>query len=461
LDGIKITDNNDGTYLVKYTPVEIGKTQIQVQLQGKHISNSPKIIPVSKDQPDPLQCLCYGPGLEKAIVGEKAPFTIEAKNKHGKSLTTGGDPFEVFVKGPYDSDIPATVVDNKNGTYAVHYVPTDKGKHQVKVLLKGAHVAKSPYDVMAYPNPREPDAMKTVAYGPGIDPKGENNTNEPSNFTVELRNANGEKVRPPPGPCIIDCFVTDPRGNDVDDVKIKDNGDGTLQVQYHAKEAGPHLIEVVLRNPHKPHYYDHIQGSPFRVDVAPGIDAEQCIAYGPGLEDGVEDTIPTHFTIEARDGRGNKIHKGGDPFVVKINGPGGPVPCTVKDNGDGTYRVDYKANEGGPHKIAVTLKDRHIKGSAFDVNVREGADERFTIIESYSFVIRAKTKKNNNKKTGGDNIKVNINGRRGPVKDVKLSDNKDGTYTANFALPESGDYQVNVLLNEKDIKSSPFNITAK
>jgi hypothetical protein len=145
--------------------------------------------------------------------------------------------------------------------------------------------------------------------------------------------------------------------------------------------------------------------------------------------------------------------KGGDPFEVQVMGPTGPVPATVRDNGDGTYHVDYEPTDAGVHDISVTLDGVPIKGSTFHVDIKPGAWPANTSIDKYQFTIVTRDKRNKVKKEGGEKIKVLIN--RGEVK-VDLKDNRDGTYEATYSLPGKGQYQFNVLLNDQDIKGSPF-----
>lgn len=113
--------------------------------------------------------------------------------------------------------------------------------------------------------------------------------------------------------------------------------------------------------------------------IDPGTVAANSIAYGPGLEPGNLDTEPAHFTIEARDKNGVRRNEGGDPFVVEVMGPTGPVPCDVVDNGDGTYAVTYNPEDAGRHDIAVTLEGKPIKGSTFRVDINAGKFS-FTLI---------------------------------------------------------------------------------
>jgi len=173
------------------------------------------------------------------------------------------------------------------------------------------------------------------------------------------------------------------------------------------------------------------------------------------LKDGIPDTLPTNFTIQAKDRDGNNITKGGDPFEVKIQGPKGPVDANIKDNQDGTYSVDYQPTDAGKHKIDVNLKGKPIKDAPFSVLVKEGADDEHSLIESFTFTIRAKTKRGENKKDGGDNFTVKINGPSGNVP-ANIKDIGDGTYLVSYKLEESGEHKIDVMVNGKHIKGSPW-----
>mmetsp|Transcript_17569 Transcript_17569/g.24381 ORF Transcript_17569/g.24381 Transcript_17569/m.24381 type:complete len:756 (-) Transcript_17569:39-2306(-) len=448
----KVTDHGDGTYTVSYTPQEVGRHTFSVNLHNKPISNSPKIINIARGGPDAAYCKAYGPGLEKGEVLQPAHFTIESRNKNGDRLKDGGDPFQVKVTGPYNYDVPVTVADNKDGTYSVTYNPIDHGEHKVEITLHGAPVADSPYTVGVHHSESAPDALQCVAYGPGLEG---GNTSDVSHFTVETRNQNGARLHTGGWP--VDVDVLDPSGSEVP-VKVKDNNDGTFSVEYAPKEKGDHTVHVVLRHQAIPLYYQHIKDSPFRVTVVAGTDASKSSAYGPGLENGIPDNLPTYFTIQAKDKDGNNMKQGGEPFQVKIHGPNGEVPAKITDKGDGTYLVEYEPTQAGKHKVDVTLKGHGIEKNPFSVNVREGADDKYSHIEGYTFTIRAQTKQGQNKKDGGDNFKVTIHGSAGEVKDVHVKDIGDGTYLVSYKLPGPGEYTINVTVNDKHIKGSPWKV---
>jgi len=238
-------------------------------------------------------------------------------------------------------------------------------------------------------------------------------------------------------------------------VKISDNKDGTYKVVYQPKDAGKYHVDVVARNPSNPLYYDHLKNSPIDVIIDAGTDAPNCIAYGPGLEPNNLDTGDTQFTIEARDKNGKPIKEGGDNFVVDIQGPTGPVKATVKDNKDGTYTVNYSPKDAGAHDIAVTLDDVPIKGSTFHVDIKPGAFAKNTFMKDFSFVVQTRDKRDKDLKVGGQEVRVEIKGPKGPVA-ANLQDKNDGTYTVLYDIRDKGEYKIHVTVDGDHVKGSPF-----
>ena len=74
----------------------------------------------------------------------------------------------------------------------------------------------------------------------------------------------------------IDAEVYDSENNEVP-VKITRNDDGTFNVSYQPTEPGKYQVHVLLRHKLYPLYYEHIQKSPFRLEVEAGTDASKTI----------------------------------------------------------------------------------------------------------------------------------------------------------------------------------------
>jgi len=322
----------------------------------------------------------------------------------------------------------------------------------VEVTLQRQHVAKSPYTVPVDENQNMASPSLSYAEGPGLEPNNKN-TDE-CEFTIHAVLPSGKPKTE--GGDLFDVQIENPN-KDLVPAQITDNGDGTYGVKYKPDIPGPYHVDIIERNPAKPLYYDHLKNSPVDVEIKPGTDASQCIAYGPGLEPGLLDTKPAEFTIQARDIFGKPRNEGGDPFHVDIQGPEGPIKADVTDNGDGTYSVQYQPERSGPHDVAVTLEDKHIKGSVFHVEVKPGPSPDTTTIEDFKFTIRTRDKRGNNMREGGENVKVEISGPSGESVPVEIKDHKNGAYLVSYHLgPDSGNYTISVTVNDENILGSPF-----
>jgi filamin len=450
----EVTDNGDGTYHVKYVPKAQGKTVINVNVRSKPIQNSPFSVNVDKLGVDASKSQAYGPGLQGGATKEPTHFTIVANNKKGDPVGSGGDRFDVKITDPYGTEIKSEVVDNKDGTYNVNYKPADVGNHTISVQHEGKNVADSPYHVKIDTSSSGPDPSQSQAYGPGLNGAV---GGEPAHFTIQARNKAGEKLTR--GGDAFDVEVLGPDESPVD-VKIVDNRDGTYGVTYHPEDPGKYKVDVILRG-NNPLYYDHVGNSPVVVDAAVGIDPSKSLVFGPGVEDGVLNTKPAEFFIQPKDKDGKNVdrHHDADTFEIKVTDQNGnQIDSPITDNGDGTYKVVYEPTGVGRHKVDVRLKGKPVGNTPVSVNVKDGAWYENTHVDSFSFVIRTKTKQNKDKKEGGETFEVKIvhEGNKEEVKNIKITDIGDGTYVVSYNLPSDGDYKVNVLLNGRHIKGSPW-----
>lgn len=450
----EVTDNGDGTYHVKYTPKAQGKTVINVNVRAKSIANSPFSINVDKLGVDAGKSQAYGPGLQGGATKEPTHFTILANNKKGDPVGTGGDRFDVKINDPYGAEVKSEIVDNRDGSYSVNYKPSDVGNHTITVQHEGKNVADSPYHVKIETSSSGPDPSQCQAYGPGLQ---EAVGGEAAQFTIQARNNRGEDLARGGDP--FDVEVLGPDETPVE-VRVVDNKDGTYGVTYHPDEPGKYKVDVFLRGTN-PLFYDHIANSPLVVNAQVGIDPSKSLVFGPGVEDGVLNTQPAVFFIQPKDRDGKNVDRRteGETFDIKVTDQNGnQLDSPIVDNGDGTFKVSYEPTGVGRHKVDVRLKGKPVGNTPVSVNVKDGAWHENTHVDSFSFVIRTKTKQNKDKKEGGETFEVKITheGNKEDVKNVKINDIGDGTYVVSYNLPGEGDYKVHVLLNGRHIKGSPW-----
>jgi len=316
-------------------------------------------------------------------------------------------------------------------------------------------IVADPVHVNINADPNAADPGMCDVFGPGVDGA---NTSEPAKFKIQAKDSKGKKI--PRGGYLFDCEVTDPEGNVIPS-KIKDNGDGTYDVEYETPIPGNYNVDVMLRNKNKPMFFDHVKGYPKTVQILPGVSAKQSTCYGPGLEDGILDTQPTHFFIETRNPKGEKLKTPGEKFDIEVKGPSGIIPHKFIDNGDGTYKVEYAPKAAGNHRIEVKYKGDQVANSPYNVRIDEGADASNSFVDGYSFHIRTCSRTGKRLATGGekDHIEVKIQGSKGDLSGVEVVDKNDGTYHVSYKLPSNGTYRINVLINGSHIKGSPINQT--
>ena len=470
----EVKDNGDGTYDVTFTPTSAGPHDVTVLLDGKPIGADggvTSVVDVAPATPDPAQCYAEGAGLTAAVVGQRAPLRVYAVNKHGDRLQVGGHDFAGLLRDADGRELPAEVTDNGDGTYDMAYVPVVPGAATLAVtVLGGQDIKDSPFEVAVAKDSEKPDASQCRVFGPGVgdapdESKGEVpvDTANPATFTIVACDPTGNALEGPAGAgAPFDAAVVDAEGNEVP-VEVKDNGDGTYTGSYAPVRPVEHTVSVALRNPAEPLYFEHVGKSPYKVDVAPGIDAEKCVIDGEGVEDGqVENVHPTQFTIHAKDINGDDIKKGGETFDVTVTGPDGkPIEKApqVTDNGDGTYTVEYAPQEAGPHVVSVELKGKKVADSPYNIEVAEGADEEETTVGHYGFTIIARDRFGEPMTTGGARVDVEIRldaPDAQPIEGITVTDNGDGTYTSEYDIEEPGEYIISIKINGRRLKGTPF-----
>lgn len=100
--------------------------------------------------------------------------------------------------------------------------------------------------------------------------------------------------------------------------------------------------------------------------------APSSLAEGDGLKKAILGK-DARFIVVLKDHLGEQRTSGSDPVKVSIMAPDArPVRHSIFDGQNGTYRVIWKPNVEGEHILAVTLKDRHIQGSPYKIQVRSG-----------------------------------------------------------------------------------------
>uniref|UniRef100_A0A669F2X3 Filamin B n=1 Tax=Oreochromis niloticus TaxID=8128 RepID=A0A669F2X3_ORENI len=411
---IECSDNGDGTCSVSYLPTEPGDYLVNILFENVHIPGSPFRADIQMPF-DPSKVVASGSGLKRAKVGETSVVNVDCSQ---------AGPGELSAKAKTE------IVDNKDGTYTVTYIPLTSGMYTLLLKYGGKTVPGFPAKVMADP---AVDTSKVKVFGPGVE--GQEATTE---FTVDARSLTrrgGDHIKAAvknPSGALMDCVVTD-------------KADGTYSVEYTPFENGVHSVQVL---------YDDtpVPNSPFRVSVSEGCDPSRVVATGPGLEQGLTDQL-NNFNIFTR---GAGI--GG--LGITVEGPSeSKMSCT--DNKDGSCSVEYVPFTPGNYDINITYGGEHIPGSPFKVPVKDVVDSSKVKVSGPGVVsgVRANIPQSftvDCRKAGVAPLAVAVTAPKGIAEPVEVTDNGDGTHTVSYTPSVEGPYSVAVKYAEEDVPHSPF-----
>ena len=448
-----VKDKLDGTYECYYIVNVPGKYELEIIVAQKPIQGNPWHPEARAGGPNALQCEAYGAGVEKVTAGTPAEFTIKSRDERGNEITEGGHSFLATFKDKA-GDITVSIADNSNGTYTGTYTAKTAGKTPLIILLKDddgtKDIKNSPYTVLVVPGPL--DASQVEVSGKGLEVIVAGETGE---FVATAKDGFGNKLAQ--GGNKLAVKVSGPADVAAD---THDNGDGTYKASYVPTVAGDYHVAVDFDG-------STIPRSPFAVKVIPAsANAAHTEASGDGLKDATAGHA-AHVKVQTKDQFGNKLTKGGDHISAELVSKDGAhkVPVSVKDNGDGTYELQYDAKEAGDYTLTITLGKDNIKDAPFNVVVHPGALDTSNVDVSGNGIkevvagetgevhVQAKDAQGNKLNKGGNALNVKVAGPGEAA--ATTADNNDGSYKATYVPTVTGDYQVHVELTARRSRTLP------
>jgi len=138
----RVTDNQNGTYTVVYSPVKSGKYALVAELNADAVKESPFTVAVAPaSRTVPLKCtieLTPDAKQKRAHPG-RDHFSVIARDTFGNPKLGGGDPVKVMLSKLIRR--PAAVHDNGDGTYSVKCpYGLEKGQYDVHVEVGGEKI---------------------------------------------------------------------------------------------------------------------------------------------------------------------------------------------------------------------------------------------------------------------------------------------------------------------------------
>ncbi|MEQ2167262.1 hypothetical protein GOODEAATRI_002285, partial [Goodea atripinnis] len=402
---IECSDNGDGTCSVSYLPTEPGDYLVNILFENVHIPGSPFRADIQMPF-DPSKVVASGSGLKKA----KNPDPKESRLYCLNMLSRSSYTTLLYVA---DMKAKTEVVDNKDGTYTVTYVPLSSGMYTLMLKYGGKAVPGFPAKVMVDP---AVDTSKVKVFGPGVEGQVD---------ARPLTRRGGDHVKAEvknPSGALTECVVTD-------------KADGTYSVEYTPFENGVHRVNVLYDDTPVPR-------SPFRVSVTEGCDPSRVVATGPGLQQALTDQTNT-FNIITR------CFRTSDKPAVQSK-------MSCKDNKDGSCSVEYVPHTPGLYEVNITYGGEHIPGSPFKVPVKDVVDSSKVKVSGPGVVsgVRANIPQSftvDCRKAGEAPLAVAVTGPKGLAEPVEVIDNGDGTHTVSYTPSVEGPYSVSIKYADEDV----------
>jgi len=419
-------DNRDGSCTVEYIPTEAGDYDISIKFADQSIPGSPFKVGVDR-YVDASSVRAYGPGLEPNNCRANIPqrFKIDA-TKSGKApvgvdvRTDGGRP---LAQKPQ-------LVDNKDGTYDVTYVPPPENSEcNINVTYGGKDIPNSPFQMKVRPTV-EPKNVKVT--GPGVSSKGIP-ASMPVDFVIDTTEAGYDDLQ---------VQVLGPDGTPRK-VKVADNGDGTFKASYVPDDCGQYKVNVKYGGKEVPH-------APFSVTAQPTGKADKC-----KITEGIQETltIGEEYCISV-----NAKNAGNGAVTCRIRSTSGSdMDIDIEDNGDGTFSIYYSVKDVGEYTLNIKFGGQTVPGGAYTVNAsRKNSVSHTKTTTEHQSQFRQVSLHNIPLPTTGGQVTGEVKMPSGAMDKPVIQDNRDGTVSINYEPREEGLHELHIKYNAEHVQGSPF-----
>jgi hypothetical protein len=118
----RITDFNNGTYMISYNATRAGSYQLVLSLNNQHVAGSPFQVNIEPAVACGKTSECSGPGTRSVLTNSGIPseFFVVARDQFQNRITRGGDRIRLKLDNA-QAQLLSKVTDNRDGTYLVQY----------------------------------------------------------------------------------------------------------------------------------------------------------------------------------------------------------------------------------------------------------------------------------------------------------------------------------------------------
>lgn len=265
-EDVFISEIDDERQALRFMPRENGVYYVHIKLNDAHIPGSPLAMLIGKLGADPALVFARGEGLETAVSGKTAKFTVVTTN-------AGAGTLAVNIDGP--SKVALSCNENDEG-YEFAYTPMAPGVYMIMVKYSNTTIAGAPFKAVVTGSGKASeiaissslfvetvekkegavtakrfhgDASRVVAQGNGLKKAFSGRS---AAFTLDVKEA---------GQAMLTIGMMSPSGNPAGDITVKKQRPTTYNASYTAQEKGDHTLVIRWGA-------DDIPGSPFTIPVS-------------------------------------------------------------------------------------------------------------------------------------------------------------------------------------------------
>ena len=229
---------------------EVGPHVLVASLNGDALVGSPRVSVVAADVHLPV-CKVTGAGASRCRAGERAQFTVEARDARGNRLAQGGASLTLQVQAPGQDPARGSVLDRGDGTYTASYAVDVAGPYLLVLASQSSRLA---LEGVCEPGPADvsqcrvdaSDLARLVAGTRGV-------------ARVVRADRFGNVI--PAGPDMLP-FRVEVSGVGPAEVETVEAGDGACEIRFEARVAGRYSLHV-----YSGFRRDAVAKSPFDVAV--------------------------------------------------------------------------------------------------------------------------------------------------------------------------------------------------
>ena len=437
---LTVNDNKDGTYTVDFVPHSIGDHSFTIGWAGKPIPGTPFHTAAVERKPDIITdvYLVENPGQSSQMEKE-----VPTSDKNPESLI--GKPLLVRVtvsdelkeekltanavgrtSGPKDLDISR----KSDNVHEILLNPTESDLYTVTAKVGDKDIPRTPLDIEYTKPTTDPTKCKIIK----VDKRPSTAyVNKPIDFKVYTENAG-------PGDLAVTAdspMVDEPLAVEVKQSPVK----SVYNVSYAPKGPGTHTLNFTWAG-------EPIPESPIQMNVS------EPPTYSHGQPVGMDinaDCKPGDLEAHAEHVDSNT------PYKVKI--------AKVHK---GKYKLTLEPKDPGYYHVHVLMKQNEVPGSPFVIKYGEPSHPEKCVIRDQpdsvyvgrpiTFTVAA-----HGAGSGELNIQASVPKTEGGIQkpDLRVGDNKDGTFSVECIPNTPGEHSFHVLWAGDAIPDSPVKVDVK